>query len=409
MFKTHFIVIVIITTHCNFVHGQSTYLETFTPLYRLYRYSMFGLIGRSDGESSYDWNLRRGKVQQPFPESKSFFCDTNGPGKRSHSIPQSVHQLRPGDIDIVAAMGDSLTAGNGALATNMLQLFIENKGVSGTIGGQNTWRKYLTLPNMIKEFNPDLYGYSSSDGYSTDKSSRFNVAEMGGMSVDIPHEAEVLVKRMTADPRVKMNEHWKLITILIGPNDFCLNLCQTNNPEKTVELHENDLVKALRVIRDNLPRTMVNLITPPNLKVLTELRGKPSECEMLHHLECPCLFGFRHQSKREQYFKIIERWQKIVSKVADMDEFNRDDFTVNNQPFLKNVTIPMLANGNHDFTYLSLDCFHLSQRGYAIAVNALWNNMMQPEGQKWTNWKKEFTEFICPTFDRPYIATKKNS
>lgn len=78
-----------------------------------------------------------------------------------------------GDIDIVAAMGDSLTAGNGALATNMLQLIIENKGVSGTIGGQSTWRKYLTLPNMIKEFNPNLYGYSSSDGYSTDKVSRF--------------------------------------------------------------------------------------------------------------------------------------------------------------------------------------------------------------------------------------------
>lgn len=93
----------------------------------------------------------------------------------------------------------------------------------------------------------------------------------------------------------------------------------------------------------------------------------------------------------------------------------------------------MLPNGNHDFTYLSLDCFHLSQKGYAIgnveiilifddfawdrhsliyfeleATSALWNNMLQPEGRKSTNWKKEFTELICPTVDRPYIATKKN-
>lgn len=41
------------------------------------------------------------------------------------------------------------------------------------------------------------------------------------------------------------------------------------------------------------------------------------------------------------------------------------DFTVNNQPFLKNVSFPTLANGNHDFTYMSMDCFHLSQKGYA--------------------------------------------
>lgn len=70
-------------------------------------------------------------------------------------------------------MGDSLTAGNGAMATNVLQLLIENKGISGMIGGQSTWHKYLTLPNIIKVFNPNLYGYSLSDGYSTDRRSRF--------------------------------------------------------------------------------------------------------------------------------------------------------------------------------------------------------------------------------------------
>lgn len=113
------------------------------------------------------------KVQKPFPESHKFFCDPNGPGKRSNYIPNSVHQLRPGDIDIIAAMGDSLTAGNGALATNVLQVFIENKGVSWSIGGQSKWQKYLTLPNIIKVFNPNLYGYSLADGYSTDKRSRF--------------------------------------------------------------------------------------------------------------------------------------------------------------------------------------------------------------------------------------------
>ena len=38
-----------------------------------------------------------------------FFCDVNGAGARSRSIPTSVHKLTPGDIDIIGAIGDSLT------------------------------------------------------------------------------------------------------------------------------------------------------------------------------------------------------------------------------------------------------------------------------------------------------------
>lgn len=106
---------------------------------------------------------------------QQFFCDPLGPGGRSSIVPVSVHQLRPGDIDVIGAIGDSLTAGNGALATNVLQVLIENKGVSWSIGGQGTWHRFLTLPNILKVFNPQLYGFSLSDGFSTDKSSRLVV------------------------------------------------------------------------------------------------------------------------------------------------------------------------------------------------------------------------------------------
>jgi len=61
-----------------------------------------------------------------------------------------VHKLRPGDIDVIAAMGDSLTAGAGIFADSVLQIVIENRGVTATGGGQGTWRQYLTLPNIIK-------------------------------------------------------------------------------------------------------------------------------------------------------------------------------------------------------------------------------------------------------------------
>ena len=71
-------------------------------------------------------------------------------GGRSSEVPTTVHKLKPGDIDIVAAMGDSLTAGFGALSTNFLHLLVENRGVSHIGGGEGSWREYLTIPNIFK-------------------------------------------------------------------------------------------------------------------------------------------------------------------------------------------------------------------------------------------------------------------
>lgn len=68
-------------------------------------------------------------MQVPFNESMPFFCDVNGPGARSKVPPDSVHKLKPGDIDIVAAIGDSLTAANGVFSSgnDPFQVVIEGK------------------------------------------------------------------------------------------------------------------------------------------------------------------------------------------------------------------------------------------------------------------------------------------
>lgn len=84
------------------------------------------------------------------------------------------------------------------------------------------------------------------------------------MSRDISHEAKILVKRMRGDPNVDMQRHWKLVTILIGPNDFCLDFCYQAIPERSAENHRRELIETLRILRDNLPRTIVNLVTPPS-------------------------------------------------------------------------------------------------------------------------------------------------
>lgn len=144
------------------------------------------------------------------------------------------------------------------------------------------------------------------------------------------------------------------------------------------------------------------------VKIVYELRGKPIECQTTHHFECPCIFGGQNDRNRQRYFRIMEKWQQVVEDVSSLKEFDQDDFAVVNQPFLKHVQFPRVSNGDHDYTYMSVDCFHLSQKGYARATNALWNNMFEPIGNKSNNWNDEFKHFECPTVGHPFIRTPHN-
>lgn len=206
------------------------------------------------------WYLQ--KVQKEF-KNQPFFCDVNGPGRRSDSVPTSVHRLTPGDIDIIGAIGDSLTAANGAFAIDGLQTTLEGRGVAWSIGGKGNWRKFITLPNLLKEFNPNLYGYSTAaNSLGFQKESRFNVAEPGAISGHTIRQVKNLVKRMRSDPLVDIQRHWKVITIMIGSNDFCLEVCYFENQAKLVDQARLDMIHVLRIIRENLPRTIVNVVVP---------------------------------------------------------------------------------------------------------------------------------------------------
>jgi hypothetical protein len=67
--------------------------------------------------------------------------------------PTSVNRLRPNDIEVIGAMGDSLTAANGAKATNLQMMSIEDRGVSWSMGGENpNINLVVTLPSIIREF-----------------------------------------------------------------------------------------------------------------------------------------------------------------------------------------------------------------------------------------------------------------
>ncbi|XP_076647793.1 phospholipase B1, membrane-associated isoform X2 [Halictus rubicundus] len=396
---------------CTLLGAQRTDLDNplFLQLYSQFRSFFFRAFvnrietRRIDDESSVN------NLQDEIPPDVPFPCNVTG--GRSSEVPTSVDRLRPGDIDIIGGMGDSLTAGNAIFAKNIFEIAIESRGASGSSGGQGTWRTYTTLPNILKEFNPKLIGYALGDSYTTHRASQFDVAEAGAMSRDMPFMAEYLVNRLRKDPRVDIKKDWKLITVMIGSNDFCINICAVSLPRSILDDHKKDLVKTLRILRDNLPRTIVALILPPHLRSLVEAQDNTNilKCYLLTRFECSCLFNLQFRSMRAEYYEIMERWQDLEETIADYPEFHTNDFTVVALPSLENIWFPKCKDGNVDPSYFAVDCFHVTQKTNALYGNALWNNLLEPHGNKSREWVPTHKKFLCPTPERPFLMTRKNS
>lgn len=88
-------------------------------------------------------------MQKHYSGAKPFMCANSTAFGRSPSRPKSVHELRPGDIDVIAAMGDSLIAGNGAMEEWAFGTMIEYRGISWCVGNNLKIRKLIFLLNFV--------------------------------------------------------------------------------------------------------------------------------------------------------------------------------------------------------------------------------------------------------------------
>ncbi|KFQ30357.1 Phospholipase B1, membrane-associated, partial [Merops nubicus] len=89
----------------------------------------------------------------------------------------------------------------------------------------------------------------------------------------------------------------------------------------------------------------------------------------------------------------------------------REDFAVVMQPFFRNTLLPLGENGKPDLSFFAADCFHFSARGYAEMAMALWNNMLEPVGEKQTynNFTHDRSKLKCPKSEKPFLSTLRNS
>jgi len=338
---------------------------------------------------------------QAIPEG-SLNCPPSGP---SATKPTSVHKLRPADVDVVAAIGDSLTAANGALALTPLGLLTEYRGRAFSMGGDKDASSVITMPNILRTHVDDLHGHSSGSGKQGSKNAKLNFAVPGSTAKDLHGQALKLLDELRHDPNIDFANDWKVITVFIGGNDACNYFDgekEENSPDKYIE----GIRKAIDVFHAAVPRAFVNLVEVLDLSMLPDL-SKGLICPLLHRYLCKQIASGNDNPAVK--LLIQEYNHKIFDLVSKGKYETRDDFAVVIQPFFRNTTYPRQKNGEPDWSFFAPDCFHFSAKGHASAGEALWNNMLEPVGEKSTQWSPDGTHVKCPTKERPYFATYQNS
>ncbi|XP_062864135.1 phospholipase B1, membrane-associated isoform X2 [Trichomycterus rosablanca] len=342
----------------------------------------------------------------PIPNwGSDFSCVHTSP---SDTIPASVHRLRPGDINVVAALGDSITAGFGAKAENLLELPNEERGVSWSIGGDETLETVTTIPNILKNFNPHVFGFSKGRGK---RPNGFNMAVSGAKARDIPGQVRDLVKELKNSTNVDFEKDWKLVTLFIGGNDLC-QYCedQTSLSPKKYIGHIRD---ALDILYHEVPRVLVNFVEILQIEDLRKIKSNMTGCALLQSNICPCFLRPEENSEELSQMKRVNREiQTETERLAFGGRYGgREDFAVVLQPFFQNTAVPMGADRQPDLSFFSVDCFHFTERSHAEMGIALWNNMLEPVGSKQTynNFTHDRSRMSCPSEDRPFIFTLANS
>lgn len=313
----------------------------------------------------------------------------------------SILDLRPGDIKVVMAMGDSITTGFGLRAS-----VNESYGASFSIGGD---MGAVTIANFFHYFNAYLVGFSSGTYPaqvcygSTCPSFQYNpvqeannAAKSGAMVVDmVSVQTAYLITQLNQNPLINVQTDWKVLTIMIGVNDLCAS-CTFNLPFLDPDDYQNNLMATLERIRTSVPRVFVNLVAGFNVSQAYDLSLTTNRCFNLSRplfIECDCIFQPQNGPIRESIDAAITQFNQRAELVAQYYQRKAyTDFAVVVQPFATNTDISSLPP-----SFLShLDCFHPSTTGQEAMAIALWNNMLTPAASKQTYLNMEDTP-MCPT------------
>ncbi|KAF1769548.1 hypothetical protein GCK72_001365 [Caenorhabditis remanei] len=334
--------------------------------------------------------------------------------QKSKKVPTSAHSVRFADIKVIGALGDSLTAANGAGAPkgDPLAVILQYRGLAFQCGGDNTLDEHVTVANVLKKFSPNLMGYSTGIGSANVwEVSKLNQAVPGAEASDIITQARALVQIIQSHKEIDYKNDWKLVNVFIGANDMCAYCNDGENGGHSKANWKQNVITAIQILKNNLPRTIVSMTGMFDMRMLREIDHDKYFCDGLHTFECPC--EKNKAFTNDDISAACHRYMDAQLEIQSSGIFDStDDFTFVVQPFFNGiVTPPLKPDGDVNLDWFAPDCFHFSKLGHANVAKHLWNNIVQPVGSKNTivNLSDPTIPLNCPDASCPFFRTTKNS
>jgi len=334
----------------------------------------------------------------------------------------SVHDLSPADIRVVAALGDSITAGYGALGFGwLLPSFgaVEYRGRSWSIG--NGTDNTTTLPSLLaaSSTGPTVKGasagehdgdwcYNGADGcgynHTYGTQDNLNGALSGTFVYQIADQLLWVISQMEHDTSIDYYNDWKVITILTGANDLCIACAYP--VDLAAANYGSTLQYTLELIRTYIPRAFVNVVMLPDFsKVWDAGKLDPTgSCQKFHtsgytSYECAC--AFQNDTSRSTMQEQTDAYNaQIKSVVSIVNSNHSDSFAVALHPGTVGVNLTALGPS----VLSTVDCFHPAVAMHeAMAVN-LWNSMLTPSANRKPQFDFDASPICADTNSRLYTS-----
>jgi len=306
----------------------------------------------------------------------------------------NVTSLRPGNIKVIMAMGDSITAGFAMVGTS-LDTFMEYRQNVFDIGEVSP----QTFVQYFKKLGASLQGGALTATLPLAKGAYLDAAISGKQLQDWPDQVNYLINTANgATYRGKINwaQDWKLLTIFLGANNLC-NVC-TGRPDSQPDKFEENLRLMLNNIEQRIPRVFVNLVAIFNISGVWDVHNTDLYCISLWTLmkkECGCLQSGKKEDRQIIDNAAVAYNQRMHKVAAEFYNKRNPQFTVVVQPGLSGAYI-----SDYGRSFLSnLDCFHPSLSANEAFAYQLHNNMFQAIGKKTVVPDIKAPKWICPTAD----------
>ncbi|KAL3997631.1 GDSL-like Lipase/Acylhydrolase family protein [Acanthocheilonema viteae] len=318
-------------------------------------------------------------IHNSFISRKTFSCPKI---KNDFVTGTDTGDLSPEDIGIIAAMGDSLATGTGLWP----QTDIEFRGAAFPIGGDATIDGFVTIANILREFNDKLVGVSHGMGTKFQLPyHQLNVAESDASSSSLPLQAKELFKRLKALREVDVNNEWIMIIITIGTDEVC-KVCQT--PDYSA------LLESLLILNKGIQNALVILVGPVHVSSSYQRDSN------LLKSRCAC-----SKKKSDEFMNEISReWTKAFARLQAHFE----------QPFVKRrkfglLALPMLTiTSRYPSSLFIPNRPLLNRKGHTYATKWLWNRLMTGPTYNLSSAVLSQDSYYCPSMACPYFRTPAN-